>query len=237
MEKLNTVWGILNSNTPIADTDYGRKFKLFKYKNSNKAIFSVLVPYSAKDPLRRAHRIESLVQLVLNSILRADLLALDPVQTYTVSTLQYPEPGLTTTSEYDLNIKITGTIPVGRLRVHADVSDGDTITYKELSDNRVLQLADAAYPINYTGGQSADIPVIPNVLYIRLRDTYPDDFSFGMEYIAPLQMDWEELYKNITKLTYTFSVKKYKDIWDNEPNWVDKISAFVLDVVQDGYGK
>jgi hypothetical protein len=180
----------------------------------------------------RALHIEELIKLVRRSSLKSRFDALDSFNTYDKSTLAFPTPGLRSGTEVDLNPKVTGDLPTSRLRISGQVSGGNLITYHTYSDNIRLNVSEASYPIVFNNGQSDDIPVAESSLYIRFRSPMPSDFEVGFEYIDSISVSWEDIMTSVLAASYTFTNPDLKSIWGSESNWLERLAALTVDVLE-----
>lgn len=235
--KLNLSWGILALGEPVADIAYGRRFASNAYTGNCRDIIQTIIPANSSDNMLRALHIEEMIKLIRRSSLKDRFDAMDTFNTYDKSTLQFPSEGILTGDYEDINPKIIGDVPTSRFRVSAQVTGGNTITYYDYSDNIRLDTSKASYPIVFNNGQSNDIPVVDNALYIRLHEPIPASFEIGFEYISGLHVDWASILNNLEKVNHSFSSPDLRDIWKDEANWVDRMAALVLDVLETCSGR
>jgi hypothetical protein len=233
MPILNKSWGILALGVPVTTFEYGRRFSEQAYKGGCRNAIQALVPVTAADPMAYASHVEELIKLLKRSTLKDRFEAFDTYNTYDKSTLVFPDPGLDSNSPVDLNPKFTGEVPVSSLRVAATISAGPVLTYRTDSDNIRLGLSEESYPINFTNGQSEDIPVVEGTLFLRFQDNLPAlPFDIGLENIQAVSIDWENVLEGLVSVSYEFSDVSLKDTWNRETSFVERIAAFAMDVLE-----
>jgi hypothetical protein len=243
--KLNLSWGILALGDPIETTEYGRQFSPDAYTGKCRNIIQVLIPVGSSDNMLRALHIEEMIKVVRRSSLKSRFDALDTFNTYDNAALRFPSPGIHIGGYEDINPKIIGDVPTSRFRVSAEVLIGllpqdllsCSITYHNYSDNIRLNTSKVCYPIVFNNGQSNDIPVVDNALYIRLHEPIPTSFTIAFEYISKIHVDWTSIISNAESIGHTFSSPELRDIWSQESNWVERISALILDVLETCSGR
>ncbi len=235
--KLNLSWGILALGDPVETTEYGRQFAPDAYTGKCRDIIQALIPIGSSDNMLRALHIEEMIKVVRRSSLKSRFDSLDTFNTYDKSVLQFPSPGVHTGAYEDINPKITGDVPTSRFRVSAQVTGGNTITYYDYSDNIRLSTSKKSYPIVFNNGQSNDIPVVDSSLYIRLHEPIDASFEIGFEYISKIHVEWDSIISKAEAIGHTFSSPDLRDMWSQEANWVERISALILDVLETCSGR
>jgi hypothetical protein len=231
MAEINRAWGILAKGEKITDERYARRFSPFIYKGACKKQIDTLIPREVgRDDMYRSFYIEETIKLVLRSALRDRLLAFEEVQSYTRSALLFPSPGFKYNSVVPIQLYNDGGIDISRLRISADVTGGDTLTYTPYSDNKGL--TSEVQAITFTNGQSNKLYIVDNKLWFRLRSGIPSSFSIGMEIINTMTVNWETIFNNVKKTEYTFKDKYLESIYRDEPNWVDQLAAYIMDILE-----
>jgi len=231
----NLSWGILALGVPVTTPEYGRQFAETAYRGGCRDTLEVLVPVPEADAMKRAFHIEELIKLIRRSSLKSRFDSFDSLNTYDKATLQFPSPGFNSETPVSLNPKLVGDIPVSRLRIAASYNAG-VLSYKDHSDNRILGISGDSYNVIYSNGQSSDVTVVTEALFIRLKESEVDaqaqPFDIGFEYISELHMSWGDLLTSLENTAYTFQDVDLKTIWQEETSFVERIAAFTMDVLE-----
>jgi hypothetical protein len=180
--------------------------------------------FGGLDSIQTQFHIEQYTQLVLQSILKDEALAFDPINTYTKTRPVYPEAGFFNNAPDPIKVYYkAGPNPMNYL--HQVTIDVTTPSAK--IDDLTPQ------PFTYTGNLSTYID-LPNGDQIRIGGELPvSNFTFTVQNNAPLRVDYKKrIYLVMRKSPLPWEEAELRQIYVNEVNWVDTMAAVILQLAK-----
>jgi len=168
---------------------------------------------------------EQLVQLLLASDLREDVLAFDSKQLYERATLTFPSASV-----------VTSATPVEvyhSSRGACDVLEEEGIVSVGVSVDPVAQVAvvdGVSQSFQVTGRLSSYIELIEN-RYIRFQETLPSSaFQFVVIYTGGLSVDWPGMLTAVTPVerTLRWTNQTWHTMWEEDGNWINRLAAITM---------
>lgn len=213
---INKIWTILNRGS-VPSSPFGRRTtaSLYSEENPNRHVLDVLNPLTLST-IEAQFRIEQAVQLVLRSILRADALAFDPVNTYEKAALTYPSEGFADDSQYELTYSGQASAYFSKECVLTSTEftvDGQTVSYSTTN----------------TLSESLEIA---NGVTIRVRGPVTGTDTFQIIYMPALQVPWNSLIKELEQLEIDWPRKELRTVWLHDYLWLNRIAAIVMAIAE-----
>ncbi len=228
--KLNRTWGILAKEQESANLQYYRKFSenVYSPDRTLNRILDILVPYADYDDLGRGHRINSLINILLQSTLRERTLNFDALNTYEKAKLTFPEQGLLDTA-FGISINLGTFDPnFGVFRVWGSAIAG-VVSYDPSSNN--AGTPDQNYVI--TNNLSNKITILESNPHFNFQFTTDPNGNFGFTVIGAPHMDYSGILKAMEIIHIEQQMdKELRAIFTKEDNWVDRLAAVITHVVE-----
>jgi hypothetical protein len=231
--EINLAWSLLNKgdyNDNTTDTTRRTTRHVYQRDERFEPILDILVPYP--DMLLRGFQIESLVQLIRKSDLAERLREFDQVNTYS-SPLTLPQPGNVVSAGLPAGLRIQFRDSLSSFQ---DAKEGRFIANCTVDPNTgsfVSQYGATSFTVN--NNLSSLITVRPG---FDLRFQGPigvAPFQFDIEYIANPRIDWVALLAQVDGKRYSWDDADLRDIYLNDPLWVNRLAALTMSVVEGSY--
>lgn len=216
---INKIWSILGQGELYTGPS-ARKMNPALYSPNIDFIEVFEILFGGLDSLEIQFYIEQYVQLVFKSIIKDTALDFDPINTYSKTVLQYAPVGFVSNAD-DFGLVVywyEGPDPANYLLV-AEI-DGTVLT------------------ISFNGGDTqtftyvnnlSSVITLPNNDTIRIGgELSPLTLPMTLQNYIPLQVDWEKRFSLLNTKRLPWTDPDLKNIYTNEINWVDRLSAVIL---------
>jgi hypothetical protein len=188
-------------------------------------VIDLLVPFG--DNLFRSFRIEQLTQLLLRSDLRDRALESDPINTYEKAVIDFPGPAqFATDAPMDI-------VFINNPAIIRQAEEGTTTVNCEVDPvAKTLTTEFGVQSFTHADNLTSSIPIIPG-RDIRLQGPLPAlTFTFILSYVNPVGTDWPRLVQRVDSGNYQFQDAELRRIFQEDINWVNRVSAIVLLAVE-----
>ena len=224
---INKIWAALSKGVLQRDLTQWRRSSTQKYieDNAQVQVIDVLVPFG--DTLLRGFYIDELIRLLLVSDLRQQALDFDPVNTYEKCNMQRPLPGSTHDSP-DIDVAFM-TSPSGFLAQ----GQGDLLVECVVDPTLGTFTTDFGVEDFTVANNLSSIINIAKGFSIRLSGAQPvSQYSFNIRYVVDPRVNWEHLLWSLAQLDITWTSEDLRQTWEEDFNWINRVSAVVLNAAR-----
>jgi hypothetical protein len=229
-DHINKAWTILAKGKPRPSEIWHRLVNPVSYKDPNQvlSIINTLVPY--EDNLFRSFQIDQLIKLVLQSEVRDRFLEFDDFNTYQQVNLLFPEAGEFTDATGVRFVFLT------EEDAHENLGQGLVKFDCELDPSaKTLTTQFDTHTYTITNNLSSPIELAEGFV-IRLQGAQPSVTQFfQIEYVAKLSVDWVSLLNTLENSNLNLKDDELRTIWNEDPSWINRISAVVQYAVENAF--